>query len=281
MIDFYQRSHRATARTFGARVLLVALGLAVGMTATVYASTAPNPVGPGLPLAQTTLDSSKSAVRSVGLPPVSPDNPLVSIPTGVTFSRAQGWLSRVILVRQAALLSLSKSLTAQNVILASDRVQLSALIGSALTRLNTIANDASSDTTVAAVRHQARQVMNLQILNLVVPQVHLLSRVDSLRGLAAQLSANESAAAASIAISRATASSVNSEQALDQTIKSLAQAITSELQLTQDALLSRPGSADIAAGVFANAKVSLLTASSQLRIANTDLRNLVVHLVAR
>ena len=281
MSDIHQQGSRLTARTFGARVFVVALSLSLGVVPVAFASTAPVPAGHGIGSSQTTFYGVKRTVKFAQLPPVTQDNPSFSLPSGVTLSRAQGWLSRVILVRQTALLSLSAALTSDHLIQAGDRAQLTSLIDSAMARLNTIATGMSGDASVAAVRRQAQQVMGLQVFNVLEPQIRLLSRVDLSLGLAAQLSAKESSAAAAIAISRATAASLHSEQTLDQTVKSLAQAITSELATAQGALLALPGSSYAVASAFSGAKVALATAYSQLRLANTDLRNLVVQLVGR
>ncbi|HVB01987.1 MAG TPA: hypothetical protein VNE42_12105 [Acidimicrobiales bacterium] len=281
MIDFHQQSSKQTARRFGASVLVATLGLTVGAAPFAFASTSPTPTSHGVSSFQLVLDRSKGAVTLIQLPPVSPDNPLVILPSRVTLSRAQGWLSRAIIIRQTALLSLSNSLTTERMIQAGDRSQLTELIDVAMATLDAIATAASGDTTVATVWRQAEQVMSLQVLNVTVPQVRLLSRVDFWIGLAAQLSAKESSAAAAIAISRPTASSLQSEQTLDQTVKSLAQAITSELQSTQNALLALPGSSDTDAAAFSDAKVALSTATGQLRLANSDLMYLVVQLAGR
>ncbi len=267
-------------RTLGASVL-VAFGLVVGAAPVAFGSPVPTPGGHGFASGQATLDAGKRSVRFAQLPPVTPDNPLVSLPSGITLARAQDWLSRVILIRQTALLSLSGSLTSARMIQASDRAQLTALIGAAMARLNSIATGMSGDSTVAAVRRQAQQVMGLTVLNVLEPQVRILVRIDIALGLAAQLSAKESSAAAAIAISRATASSLHSEEALDQTVKSLAQAITNELLAAQSAMLALPGTSVADSAAFTAAKVTLSTANSQLRIANADLRNLVVQLVGR
>jgi len=281
VIDFHQQNSKRAARRFGARVLVATLGLTIGAAPIAFASTSPTPAGHGVSSTQLVVHRTNRAVNLVQLPPVSPDNPLAILPSGVTFSRAQGWLSRVILIRQTALLSLSNSLTTERMIQTGDRAQLTALIDAAMARLNAIATATAGDTTVATVRRQAAQVMSLQILNVTVPQVRLLSRVDFLMGLAAQLSAKESSAAAAIAISRATASSLHSEQTLDQTVKSLAKAIISELQSAQSALLALPGSSGTDATAFSDAKVALSTATAQLRLANSGLMHLVVQLVGR
>jgi len=281
VIDFHLQNSKRAARRFGARVLVATLGLTIGAAPIAFASTSPTPAGHRVSSTQLVVHRTNRAVNLVQLPPVSPDNPLAILPSGVTFSRAQGWLSRVILIRQTALLSLSNSLTTERMIQTGDRAQLTALIDAAMARLNAIATATAGDTTVATVRRQAAQVMSLQILNVTVPQVRLLSRVDFLMGLAAQLSAKESSAAAAIAISRATASSLHSEQTLDQTVKSLAQAIISELQSAQSALLALPGSSGTDATAFSDAKVALSTATAQLRLANSGLMHLVVQLVGR
>lgn len=281
MIDFHQQSYRQATRAFGARALVVALGLTVGAAPVALASSTSISAGHGVSSGKTTVYSSKRTVKSALLPPVALDKPLVALPPGVTLSQAQGWLSQVILVRQTALMSLTSSLMTDRMIQPTDRVQLTAFIDATMARLNAIATDASGDTSVITLRHQAEQVMNLQVFNATAPQVHFLTRVDILIGLAAQLSTKESSAAAAIAISRATSTSLRSEQTLDQTVKSLAQAITSELQSTQAALFALPRSSDTDAAAFTNAKIALSTASAQLRLANTDLRNLVVQLVGR
>ncbi len=268
-------------RRYGTRALVVALGLSLGVGPAALAANAPVHGGHGAGSSQAALFSAKRTVKFSQLPPVSQDNPLVSLPIGVTLSQAQSWLSRVILIRQTALLSLSASLATDHVILASDRAQLVALIDAAMARLNAIATGMTGDANVAAVRRQAQQVMGILVFNTLEPQIRLLSRVDVALAFAAQLSAKESSAAAAIAISRANAASVHAELTLDSTIKSLAQAITSELTAAQSALLALSGSSDADSAAFTSTKVTLSTAYSQLRVANTDLRNLVVQLVGR
>ncbi|HUY07472.1 MAG TPA: hypothetical protein VMU99_09465 [Acidimicrobiales bacterium] len=282
MISFHRQSGTQMARKASACVLVAAFGLIAGAAPAAFAAGLRATSGLGTSSVLAMLQSSKRTMKLAQLPPVSPDSSSAVLPPGVTLSEAQGWFSRAILVRQSALLSLVNSLTTKIMIQESNRSQLTDLVDLAMARLNSLAAGAADDTSVAMVASQVSQVMNLRVLNLLVPQVHLLANVDVLIGLAAQLSEKESSAAAAIAISRVTLPSLHSEQVLDETLKSLAATIISELGSTQGSLLALSGSPVSAkATTFSNAKISLATAAAQLRLANLDLSKLVAQLVGR
>lgn len=279
MTNLYQHGSGRTARAFVARVVLVAVGISVGVLPVAFASTAAPSRDVQVASGQTVVHGLKRAPRYSPLPSVFQDDSQVTLPLGISLSRAQGWLSRVIAVRESALRSLSGPLIANPVIQPSDRAQLTTLIDTSLATLDAISSEVSGDTSVNAVRRQSLEVMNLEVLGVRMSQVHLLERVDVLVGLADQLSAKESSAAAAIAISHATAATLRAEQTMDHTVKSLAQTISSELGSTQTALLALPGTPLMNVAAFSNAKLVLSTASAQLRLANTDLRELVIQLV--
>jgi hypothetical protein len=223
---------------------------------------------------------SKIKIPRSALPSNSSDNIATTLPAGTSLARAQAWLAGLISYRQTALFAAQNAISSSRSVSPANRAQLVALEQATASRLNTIAIRSLSVVSVAQATSQAGEVVNLQILNVVVPQLRLLAHVSGILGLLTQVSSNESAAATAIAISHQPQAVLRTERQLDATVQSLARTATDSLLSTQRLLYALvPANATAAATTFGSAKSAAATAVSQLHLANSDLRQLVSQLV--
>lgn len=210
------------------------------------------------------------------MPSSSSDNIEIAFPAGITVARAQEWLAGLISYRQTSLFAAQNMITSSRNISAANRAQLINLEQSIASRLNTIAIRSLSDQNISQVTVQAGAIVNLEILNVSVPQLRLLARVDGVLGLLAQLSSNENAAATAIAISHQPQSVLRTARQLDSTVQSLAHNTTTSLFSTQRTLFQLTAASEAtASATFTSGKAADVAALTQLHLANDDLRQLV------
>lgn len=266
-----------------ARPLACVAGALVVISSTVISGTlvasASSVIVPNI---QTTAGGATHGIKipRSALPSNSSDNIATTLPAGISLAEAQAWLAGLISYRQTALFEAQNAISSSRGVSPANRAQLVALEQATASRLNTIAIRSLSVVRVAQVTSQAGEVVNLQILNVVVPQLRLLAHVSGILGLLTQVSSNESAAATAIAISHQPQAVLRTERQLDATVQSLARTATDSLLSTQRSLYALvPVNATVAATTFGSAKSAAATAVSQLHLADSDLRQLVRQLV--
>ena len=255
----------------GARALLVA------------AVIAPALFGAGVASAATRSHASDKISKHIigkatapGLPPVKNDSIQVQFDSSVTVDEATLWLDYVIAVRQSALSDAKTEVQSLKHVSSSDQQQLLTTLQQVGTSLNLITNNAPSNPALPEITREAQSILGLQIFGVIAPQYSLLQKEDQLLTWTDTLSNKEAAAAAAIAIMQLSTSISSLEPGLDAAIQSIVQRALSTLNQSKSAILGVTASdTKTADSMFTSANSVVTGISAQLKLAESDLRQLV------
>jgi hypothetical protein len=210
------------------------------------------------------------------MPSTTSDNITVALPPGTTFSQATSWLAQVISARQSALFGVQTFLSTLSNLSSSDRAVVVAMEQTVSSQLNLIAIRSLQDQSMGDVLSQTNAIVNMQILQVDVPQERMLARVDSLAGAANLLVANENSAESAIAVTHQSRSAIRAEEALGVTVQSLAHSVITSMSATQKVLLAVTSSdPSDAFTTFTATGKAISAAYTSLQTAQDDLGTLV------